>query len=805
MAALFVWALVVAFGAQMTGWSAGALGSVDPSLPPVDVRASLFQAALLAVPLLLGVWLVRLPRYRAILAAWLQATLVMLALSLPRLLPSTQTQALMLLQVLALLVVAWLLRRRYGFANRVTELGAVPWALGAAGLFALPWAVWGVFGAVFDTVLALLLGLTFGVVVARGLATTWLAALEVDSRGPSRDVWTGGLVAGMTLVIAASGLSHNGLQLALMVSLSAWGWVVAALASVRQPAAKSRNWPALGVFVGLAVFAVLAMVDTDGVLLEALDPLLAQTWQAVGVNVLVGWLLGGVALVAGVRLPGWRSSAALGTAVGLLWLAVYGAHLTLGVPGAHGDRLFVVMAEQADVHALNALVDPAARREAVYTELTAHATDSQAKLVRTLARMGYAHTPYYLVNAVEVQGGLPTRLWLTLRGDVDRVLPSPRLRPLRAPLPMSEGLSVAPDSAQWNLTDIGADRVWTELSVTGRGVVVGLSDSGAEVDHRELADSYRGRVDGADYNWFDPWQGTDEPVDFGGHGTHTLGSVLGNTVGVAPDAEWIACANLTRNLGNPALYLDCWQFMLAPFPRGGDPLADGDPARGAHVLNNSWGCPQGEEGCDPGSLLGAAAALRTAGVFTVVSAGNSGPRCHTVDAAPAIYAEVFSVGAVDDSGDLASFSSTGPVMVDGSGRTKPDIVAPGVDVLSAYPGGTYELASGTSMAGPHVAGVVALMWSANPALVGDIARTEQILRETAVPFAGSLEIGIIPAAEAEEAGLSPAQAALINQGFGAGRDTCLTVTDTSQVPNNVAGYGVVDAFAAVEAALVAGQ
>ena len=67
---------------------------------------------------------------------------------------------------------------------------------------------------------------------------------------------------------------------------------------------------------------------------------------------------------------------------------------------------------------------------------------------------------------------------------------------------------------------------------------------------------------------------TTSPVDYGGHGTHTLGSILGHTVGVAPDAEWYACANLQRNLANPALYLDCMQFMLAPYPQDGDPLLD---------------------------------------------------------------------------------------------------------------------------------------------------------------------------------------------------------------------------------------
>ena len=182
-----------------------------------------------------------------------------------------------------------------------------------------------------------------------------------------------------------------------------------------------------------------------------------------------------------------------------------------------------------------------------------------------------------------------------------------------------------PPEPQWNLTEIGAPRVWDEFGARGQGIVVGQSDSGVQYDHPELLASYRGRDGNHDYDWFDPWYGEPAPVDFGGHGTHTLGSVLGDSVGVAPDATWIACANLPRNLGSAARYLDCLQFMLAPFPLDGDPFRDGDPVLSANVLNNSWGCPQEYEGCDPESLRPAVAALRDAGIFVVASAGNDGP------------------------------------------------------------------------------------------------------------------------------------------------------------------------------------
>jgi subtilisin family serine protease len=149
------------------------------------------------------------------------------------------------------------------------------------------------------------------------------------------------------------------------------------------------------------------------------------------------------------------------------------------------------------------------------------------------------------------------------------------------------------------------------------------------------------------------------------------------------------------------------------------------------VLTNSWGCP-GLEGCDPGALRPALGAFAAAGVFFVAAAGNSGPRCGSIEDPPAPYADAFTVGATGENGQVAEFSSRGPAR---DGAAKPDVVAPGAEVVSALPGGTYGALDGTSMAAPHVAGVVALMWSAQPALVGDVDRTRSLLRDTAKPVA----------------------------------------------------------------------
>jgi subtilisin family serine protease len=490
---------------------------------------------------------------------------------------------------------------------------------------------------------------------------------------------------------------------------------------------------------------------------------------------LIAFLLGLALWALSSRIAGPpRRSLALG-GLAATWVAGLLVYALGGQPGFYGEKLFVILREQADVGAASQIADRNERLRFVYATLTQQADSTQADLRATLDQLGVAYQPYYLVNALEVDGGPLLRAYLAAQPEVDRILDSPRLRPLPSSAPNLELTDLAPPDIdtppvlagpQWNIVAIGADRVWDELGVNGKGIVVGESDSGVQGDHPALRGSYRGHDGQNDYNWLDPWNGSRAPVDVGGHGTHTTGTMVGTSgIGVAPGAQWIGCVNLARNLANPPFYLTCMQFMLAPYPQGGNPLKDGDSRRAAHVLNNSWGCPQ-IEGCDADSLLPAVRALRAAGIFVVASAGNDGPRCGSVDDPIAIYDDSFSVGAIDQDGDLAEFSSRGPVEVDGSNRIKPDIVAPGVDVRSSLPGNRYGENSGTSMAGPHIAGVVALLWSAQPKLIGDIDRTEQILIATARPYEGT-------------------------------PSGC----DRGELPNNGAGYGVVDAYAAVRAAL----
>jgi subtilisin family serine protease len=319
------------------------------------------------------------------------------------------------------------------------------------------------------------------------------------------------------------------------------------------------------------------------------------------------------------------------------------------------------------------------------------------------------------------------------------------------------------------------------MGFTGQGMVIGNQDTGMRWTHAALRPHYRGWNGSAadhNYSWHDAVHSgggscgpnTTAPCDDSGHGTHTTGTTvgddgLGNQVGVAPGARWIGCRNMDQGNGTPATYTECFQFMIAPTDLSGN---NANPALRPHVINNSWSCPA-SEGCTTRTELETIINnTQAAGIFVATSAGNGGPNCSTVNDPPGIYAASFAAGAYDINNTLANFSSRGPSTYYTPNLLKPNISAPGVNVRSTTNGGdtSYGVLNGTSMASPHVAGVVALLWSAHPELVRDIDATKALLQNTANP-------SITVAAQ-----------------------TC-GGTPSSQIPNNSFGYGRVDAFAAV--------
>ncbi|RYD16895.1 MAG: hypothetical protein EOP90_02720 [Lysobacteraceae bacterium] len=444
----------------------------------------------------------------------------------------------------------------------------------------------------------------------------------------------------------------------------------------------------------------------------------------------------------------------------------------------HAEAL-IVMADQArpTLALLAPEADYRARRRALVDALRARADEQQAGVRAWLAARGIEYRSFWISNVIWARLSPQDLTELAARGDVSRVAANPEYS-LQLPTQQLGPLPSEVEAIEWGVNKIRAPEVWAE-GFTGQGVVIAGQDTGYDWDHPALINHYRG-WDGTtathDYNWRDSIHdssgnpcGNDSPVpcDDHGHGTHTAGTFAGsdggaNEIGVAPGAKWIGCRNMNSGDGTPARYIECMEFFLAPTDLAGQ---NPNPDLAPDVINNSWGCPA-SEGCTPADILETAVDnLVDAGILFVASAGNDGSGCSSILTPPALYDASFVIGSTTSSDAMSSFSSRGPVS--GSGLIRPDVSAPGSSIRSSIPGGGYGSMSGTSMAGPHVAGAAALLMSVNPALKGNPAQVAQILRDTAVPITVSQSCGGIPVGE---------------------------------WPNYVAGYGRIDAYAAAQAA-----
>jgi serine protease AprX len=449
---------------------------------------------------------------------------------------------------------------------------------------------------------------------------------------------------------------------------------------------------------------------------------------------------------------------------------------------ANGRRaeFVVVLSDQADLSGAAMFRAKTDKGRFVRDTLWNKAQATQSPILQWLRERGIEHRSFYIVNALWVKADRAVAEALAARTDVARVEGNPRIQNFPQGLHAIESPSQpnSPETVEPGISYTHAPQVWA-LGHTGEGIVVAGADTGFRWTHNAIKPHYRG-WDGVtadhDYNWHDSIHdssgnpcGNDSPFpcDDAGHGTHTIGIAIGddgagNQIGMAPGAQCIGCRNMDAGVGTPARYMECMEFFLAPYPVGGDP-SQGDPTKAPDLTTNSWVCPP-DEGCSPNTLRSAVQSQRIAGIEMVAGAGNNGSDCSTLYYPPAIYDASYTVGALNTGRDLiASFSSRGPVTVDGSNRLKPDITAPGTNNRSSYNTSdtAYALLSGTSMATPHIAGSVALLWSARPELRPDLDATEGTLNNAAVHI-NSSECG-------------------------------------SGIPNNVYGWGRVDVFAAVNA------
>ena len=336
-----------------------------------------------------------------------------------------------------------------------------------------------------------------------------------------------------------------------------------------------------------------------------------------------------------------------------------------------------------------------------------------------------------------------------------------------------------------NLTHVNADDVWA-LGIDGAGLVIANIDTGVRYSHQALVGQYRGNLGGSfdhNYNWFNPDDlGDNVPRDGHGHGTHTMGTMVGddggaNQIGIAPGAEWMACAGCPDGGCTDSALLGCGQFIAAPTDLAG---ANANPELRPNAVNNSWG--------DCGTtydpwFAGVISAWHAVGTYPIFSNGNASncgypapPGLNTVGN-PARSGNVTGVGSSgEQNGQYATHSNWGPTddldtinPVDPFAMLKPQVLAPGVSIRSSVPTSdtSYEDGwTGTSMSAPHVTGLVALIWQAAPCLVGEYAATETIIESTAVDL-------------------------VYNDG------SALTPTD---FPNFATGWGEIDALAAVNMA-----
>jgi len=424
---------------------------------------------------------------------------------------------------------------------------------------------------------------------------------------------------------------------------------------------------------------------------------------------------------------------------------------------------WAILKDKADLKPAPGIKNRTARGKFVIDELRKVADRSQGGLRALLRKRGADHQFFWIINAIKITSSEAVLKEVAAHPGVERIVAA---RTYVMPKPQPGGDEPSVNAVEWNIDRVGAPSVWSTFGDRGENIVVANIDSGVQFDHSALVRQYRGNLGGGtfdhNYNWFDPSNVCGNPslvpCDNNGHGTHTMGTMVGddgdpgtNQIGVAPRARWIAAKGCETNNCSDAALLASGQWVLAPTDLNGlNPRPDLRP----HIVNNSWG----SSGNNP-FYQATVNAWIASGIFPSFSNGNAGPACAT-SGSPGDFPASYSAGAFDINNSIAGFSSRGASAF--GGEVKPNIAAPGVNVRSSVPANGYASFDGTSMAAPHVSATVALMWSAAPTLERDVAATKALLDSTAI-------------------------------------DTSDLTCGGTASDNNVWGEGRLDAFAAVQA------
>jgi subtilisin family serine protease len=278
--------------------------------------------------------------------------------------------------------------------------------------------------------------------------------------------------------------------------------------------------------------------------------------------------------------------------------------------------------------------------------------------------------------------------------------------------PVKRVLAAEPPEKTWGIRRLRVDELW-DRGFTGEGVIVGHLDTGVDGSHPALEGAIASFAEFDDFGERVPGAKAHDSFD---HGTHTAGTIAGRAVedrqfGVAPGAK-LASAMVIEGGNVVARILGGMDWIIG---------------EGAKVLSMSLGLRGFHD-----AFLPLMQAVRNRGILPVIAVGNEGPG---TSRSPGNYDLVLSVGASDEKERVASFSSSQKIVrpID---PLVPDVVAPGVDVLSSLPDGEFGLFSGSSMATPHVAGLAALLRQARPrATVNEIeaAILESCTRPATMP------------------------------------------------------------------------